>query len=307
MQHVHDRQDDVQPHEVRQFQRAHRMVGAQLQRLVDRGDVPDALVQGVDRLIDHRHQDAVDDEGGEVLGIGRGLAQRLGEGDGRFIGGGRGGDAAHDLDQLHHRCRLHEMQADEPVRPVRDRGQPGDRDRGGIGGQQGVRTQMRDEIGQDRLLDGLILDSGLDHQVRLGGGGQRGCGRDARKGGVGCALVGQAATHLPGQAGRDGGLGLGHAVGGGVVKQHLIAARGHGLGDACAHLACADDGDGSDRGHGVRIAGGRKARSERHLRTPAGRCKAGTRPVPRTRPAVAPRSRMLISPGSRSDRARSSG
>ena len=29
-----------------------------------------------------------------------------------------GGDAAHQLDQLHHRHRVHEMHADEALRPV---------------------------------------------------------------------------------------------------------------------------------------------------------------------------------------------
>ena len=40
-------------------------------------DRADALVERVDRLVDHRHQDAVDDEGREVLGRGRGLADLL--------------------------------------------------------------------------------------------------------------------------------------------------------------------------------------------------------------------------------------
>ena len=51
------------------------MVGAQLHGRVDGLDRADALIQRVDRLVDHRHQDAVDDEGREVLRRRRGLAQ----------------------------------------------------------------------------------------------------------------------------------------------------------------------------------------------------------------------------------------
>jgi len=60
----------------------------------------DAFVEGVDRLVDHRHQDTVDDEGGEVLGVGGGLAERFGEIDRRLVGRDVCGDAADDLDQL---------------------------------------------------------------------------------------------------------------------------------------------------------------------------------------------------------------
>ncbi len=38
---------------------------AKFHRLVDALDRPDALVQRVNRLVDHRQQDAIDDEGGK--------------------------------------------------------------------------------------------------------------------------------------------------------------------------------------------------------------------------------------------------
>jgi hypothetical protein len=38
-------------------------------------------------------------------------------------------------------------------------------------------------------------------------------------------------------------MGLGRPVAGGVVQFHVIAARGHRLGDTRTHLARADDGD----------------------------------------------------------------
>ncbi|MNC48953.1 hypothetical protein D3C75_980990 [compost metagenome] len=208
------------------------MVGAQLQRLVDRGDIAHALVQDIDGLVHHRHQDAVDDEGGEVFGFGGDLAQALGEGDGGFIGGGRGGDAAHDLDQLHRRRRLHEVQADETIRPVADRGQAGDRNGRGVGGQQGVRTQVRQKIDKDRLLDGFVFGRRLDDQIGLGRLGQGGDGADAGQGRVGLGRGRQAARRAPRQAGRDLAEGQRNPLGRQVVEPHLIAAGGHRLSDA---------------------------------------------------------------------------
>ena len=76
------------------------MVGAELHRGVDRLDRADALVERVDRLVDHRQQDAVDDEGREVLGRDRRLAQLQGELAGRREGRVVGRDAADQLDQL---------------------------------------------------------------------------------------------------------------------------------------------------------------------------------------------------------------
>ena len=56
-------------------QRPHRMVGAEPHRLVDRLDRAHAFLERVDRLVDHRQQDAVDDERREVLRHGGRLAE----------------------------------------------------------------------------------------------------------------------------------------------------------------------------------------------------------------------------------------
>jgi len=62
-------------------------------------DVADALIQRVDRLVDHRQQDTVDDEGREILGYRDLLAELGDEGLGRVEGLVIGGDAADQLDQ----------------------------------------------------------------------------------------------------------------------------------------------------------------------------------------------------------------
>ena len=64
----HDCEAGIQPDEIGQFQRPHRMVGTQLHRRIDRLHRAYALVQGVDCFVDHRQQYTVDDEGWEVLG-----------------------------------------------------------------------------------------------------------------------------------------------------------------------------------------------------------------------------------------------
>ena len=53
------------------------MIGAEPHGRIDGIDVADALVQRIDRFVDHRQQDPVDDESGEVLGIGGRLAEPL--------------------------------------------------------------------------------------------------------------------------------------------------------------------------------------------------------------------------------------
>ena len=141
------------------------MVGAELHRGVDGGDGADAFVEGVDRLVDHRHEHAVDDEGGEILGVGGGFAERLGKGDGGVVGRRIGGDAPDDLHEIHQRHRVHEVQADESLRAIRGRRQPGDRDRGGVRREQGVGAEIRREAGEDGLLDRLVLGRRLDRQV----------------------------------------------------------------------------------------------------------------------------------------------
>src|SRR5205823_7281707 len=59
IEHLHDREARIEPDEIGQFERPHRMVGAKLHRRIDRRDRSDALIKRVDRLVDHRQQNAV--------------------------------------------------------------------------------------------------------------------------------------------------------------------------------------------------------------------------------------------------------
>src|SRR6185503_6561988 len=66
IEHMHDGKAGIEPDEIGELERSHRMVGAEPHRRVDRLDRADALIERVDGLVDHRQQDAVDDEGGEI-------------------------------------------------------------------------------------------------------------------------------------------------------------------------------------------------------------------------------------------------
>ncbi len=118
MQHVHDRQAGVETDEIRQFKRAHRVIGAQFHRAVDGLHRSHAFIQGINRLVDHWHEDAVYDEGREIFGRGGGFAEAVHHGFAGVEGFGVCGDAADQFDQLHHRDRVHEMEAHEFFRAV---------------------------------------------------------------------------------------------------------------------------------------------------------------------------------------------
>src|SRR3984893_7207984 len=73
VEHLHHREAGIEPDEIRELERAHRMVGAEPHRRIDCVDRADAFIERVDGLVDHRQQNAVDDEGGKILGRDRSL------------------------------------------------------------------------------------------------------------------------------------------------------------------------------------------------------------------------------------------
>ena len=67
VQHLEDREADVEPDEVGQRQRAHRVRHAELHHRVDRLGRGHAFHHAEDRLVDHRHEHPVGDEAGVVV------------------------------------------------------------------------------------------------------------------------------------------------------------------------------------------------------------------------------------------------
>src|SRR5215218_457020 len=68
-EHPQDIETDVQTDQVGQSQRTHRMVHSKLHNLVDRFGLPDPLVEAINGLVDHRHEDAVGDEPRRVVDL----------------------------------------------------------------------------------------------------------------------------------------------------------------------------------------------------------------------------------------------
>ena len=168
------------------------------------------------------------------------------EGLGRLEGGVVGGDAAHQLDQLHHRHRVHEVHADEALRPVGRRGQAGDRDRRGVGGEDRLRIELRAELRIDLALDALVLGRRLDDEVGAGEIAHLVRGGNLAERRLAGLLGELAVSDHAGQVAADGGEPLLDAVRRDIVEQHLVAGQRGDLGDAAAHLPGADDAHSLD-------------------------------------------------------------
>ena len=106
----------------------HRMVHAERHHLIDCFRSADAFHQAEHRFVDHRHQDAIRDEARIIIHFDGRLPERLR--DVSYILGCRvrGRESADDLDELHHRHRIHEVHADDFVGARRAPADFGDRD-----------------------------------------------------------------------------------------------------------------------------------------------------------------------------------
>ena len=87
---------------------------------------------------------------------------------------GRGLVAFDDLDQRHDRGGVEVVEADDLLGPQRRFADLGDRQRGGVRGEDRVAGRRGVELGEDGLLDVHALGHGLDHEVdvaeaRVGG------------------------------------------------------------------------------------------------------------------------------------------
>jgi len=153
------------------------------------------------------------------------------------------GDAPDQFDQLHHWHRVHEMKAHEFLGPVRAAGQTGDGNRRGVGGQDRIRFQMRNQVLKDRLFDGLAFGRGLDDQIALAQIGQRLGGRDPAERvdflGRGDLFAGNLTVDVLFDLFQHAGQGLCRNV----VDQHIISGQSHHMRNPAAHLACAHNTD----------------------------------------------------------------
>jgi hypothetical protein len=244
VQHLEDVEAGVEADEVGERQRAHRVVHAELHHLVDAPPwSPTPSITAVAGLVDHRHQDAVGDEPGEVVRLHRHLAEGLGELDGPRVHGVARLEPADDLDELHHRHRVHEVHPDDRLGALGDGGDLGDGDRAGVGREDRAGVGLGVEVAEDLELELLPLGRRLDDHGGALHGVERGGGRDAGHGGLLRGLVESPLLHLAIEVLVDRRLRLGEGVGGDVDQRHIEAGRGADMGDPVAHLSGADDGE----------------------------------------------------------------
>ena len=152
----------------------------------------DALGDELGALVDERAEDAAGVEAASVADDDRDLADLLDEVD-RAGGGLVGGVlAADDLDELHLVDRAEEVQPDE-VRGARGEAlEPGDGQGRGVGAEEGVGPDDGLDLGEDVLLEVVVLEDRLDDGVDVGEVGGVGGRRDPGEGGV-AVLLRQAA------------------------------------------------------------------------------------------------------------------
>ncbi len=233
----------VEPDQVEERERTHRVAAAEPHRGIDvltTGVV--TLVQG-HRVVEVAEQKRVGDEARLVAGHDRDLAEGLRE-RGRLLDDPRlGDDRPDDLDELLDRCRVEEVHADDTPGQTRRGADLGHRQGRGVGGQDGVLGDHAVEPLEELALERELLDDRLDDQLALLDVGQVGGeGHPAEQLGL-FVLRHLAAPYRT--AGRL--LDMLPAHGQGVVidldPDHPVAVAGEDFGDAGAHRAEPDDAD----------------------------------------------------------------
>ena len=168
-------QHRVEPEQVDEEVGTHRHHVRRAHTLVDQLDRELLLLLRTPDLRGARVEDAVDHEARHLRADDRLLANRLRERDRRGEGLLRGLIPFNHLDQRQYRGGVEVMEADHLVGPQRGFADLGDRQRGGVGGEDRVPGRGGVELGEHRLLDLHPLGDGLDHEVhvaeaRVGGG-----------------------------------------------------------------------------------------------------------------------------------------
>src|SRR5215213_4352644 len=160
----------VEPDEVEERERPHRVAAAELHAVVYVHDGADALFERAYRVEQVWDEQAVDDEARAVVGADGNLAQLAAELDGRLVDLRVRQDGSDDLDELHHGHGVEEVQADEARLTLGPRGRHhlcygergGVRREYGLGLADGVELVVRVALGL------VVLDDGLDDYVAVG-------------------------------------------------------------------------------------------------------------------------------------------
>src|SRR5690606_25529705 len=131
----------------------------------------------------------------------------------------------------------------DPLRALRHGRDLGDRDGGGVGGEDGVVPHDLVERAEDVVLDFQLLEDGLDDDVGVGAGVQVGGRGDAGEGGVGVVRLHPALADELVVRPLDAVGAPRERFVGDVAQDDLPARLSGDLGDAGPHETGPDDGE----------------------------------------------------------------
>src|SRR3954454_12557918 len=160
---VEDGQQGVEPHAIRELQRAHRMVVSELHRRIEVLGGSHALLE---RAYAFAHEQRAEPRGHEprqIPDLDRLLAERAAECERATERRLAGLDRAHDLDESHGRYRVEEVRADDLAWAPTRGTQHLDRQAAGVRREHRVAPDGRAEPLEDRALQLEVLGDGLDH------------------------------------------------------------------------------------------------------------------------------------------------
>ena len=158
----------VKPHEIQQRQGTHGITASQLHPVVDifpRREPRFKQPNGVQKI---GHEEPVHHKSGRVLADDRRFPDLLHEALGAVERGIGGGERADDLDQLHERHGVEEVEPQDALGMRRGGGDLGDREGGGVAGQHSVRLHHLVEHREDLALRPDVLDHRLHHELAGG-------------------------------------------------------------------------------------------------------------------------------------------
>ena len=160
-----------------------------------------------------------------------------------------------DLDELQDGRRVEEVHADDALRVLGRRGDLGEREAGGVGGEHGVLTDDVVELAEDVALDLQALRDGLDHEVGVLEVGQLvGPGDPAQDGSL-LVLAEPALLDRSTGRGLEEPLAALGELGCAVDADDSEARLGEHLHDAGTHGAESDHADSADlTSHGASVA-----------------------------------------------------
>ena len=247
MEDVQNVHANVEADEVSELERTHGMVHAQLHDGIHGLGGGDAFHDAVSGFVDERHENAVGDEARRVVDGDRLLIELFGELHSGPERGVAGLQSADDFDEDHDGHGIHEVHADETVGALGERGERRDGDRRGVSGEDHFGAENVVGFLEDGALDFEFLGDGFDNEIGAGNGGHAGDGLQAGENGGAAGFRDFALLDFAVEIFADGFEGGIEKAPVNIAQNDVVAGAREDVGDAVAHSAGAEDGDGLDR------------------------------------------------------------